>query len=264
MMCSRCTWAPNIANFGLVAGLEQRGCEIVIPTQGMPIGRQLQFYASPERDMSDREADVGRLYEILAAVEVRCGGKRELSHCNGHMGWPSRGALTSSLRRAICVRGREGPRVVRVGTHALRPSSSSLWGRLSQHRGSVGGSLPGGGNHRGSIFRLHVGTALLSSGDWPESIRSSWGVGGSASAETRTSEYPLERAVSDRIGAMPFLWVAVDDEPGASNSDRGVIERGAIALLSNVTPPATDPPSPGWLWHAVWPAMRFVGLAFGT
>jgi anti-sigma-K factor RskA len=37
---------------------------------------------------------------------------------------------------------------------------------------------------------------MLSSGDWPESIGITWGVGGSASTETRTAEYPLERAVS--------------------------------------------------------------------
>jgi hypothetical protein len=33
-----------------------------------------------------------------------------------------------------------------------------LWGRLSQHRGYIKG---GGGNHRGSIFRLIVGASLI-------------------------------------------------------------------------------------------------------
>ena len=69
------------------------------------------------------------------------------------------------------------PRVVRVGTHGLRPSHSTLWGRLSQHKGSVGGGMPGGGNHRGSVFRLHVGSALLQTSDWSEAIRASWSVG---------------------------------------------------------------------------------------
>jgi hypothetical protein len=51
-----------------------------------------------------------------------------------------------------------GGLVVRIGTHAVSVGSkSTLWGRLAQHRGS----LSGNGNHRGSIFRLWVGSALL-------------------------------------------------------------------------------------------------------
>ncbi|MGH7833514.1 MAG: hypothetical protein ACREQK_07705 [Candidatus Binatia bacterium] len=50
------------------------------------------------------------------------------------------------------------------------------------------------------------------------------------------------------IGAMPFLWLAIDDEAGPE-SLRGYIERNAIALLSNYNKQPTDPPSPGWLGH---------------
>ncbi len=152
------------------------------------------------------------------------------------------------------------PRVVRVGTHALRPSRSSLWGRLSQHKGNAGGSMPGGGNHRGSIFRLHVGTALLEAADWSESIRASWGVGSTATAAVRWAEYPLERGVSEHIGKLPFLWLAVDDAPGPE-SERGVIEAGAVALLSNFEREPIDPPSPGWLGRrAARPLVRESGL----
>ena len=45
---------------------------------------------------------------------------------------------------------------------------------------------------------------------------------------------------------MPFLWFAIDDVAGPQ-SDRGVIERNAIALLSNYNKPAIDPPSAEWL-----------------
>jgi hypothetical protein len=49
--------------------------------------------------------------------------------------------------------------IVRVGTHALETGSqTTLWKRLSQHRGQA---RSGSGNHRGSIFRLIVGTALI-------------------------------------------------------------------------------------------------------
>src|SRR5262249_47402680 len=112
----------------------------------------------------------------------------------------------------------------------------------------------------GSVFRRHVGSALLASGDWPAAVRTTWGVGGSASRETRAAEHTLEIAVSDYIGAMPFLWAAVADPPSVE-SDRGVVERGAIALLSNFNPPALDPASDTWLGtYADANAIRRSGL----
>jgi hypothetical protein len=54
--------------------------------------------------------------------------------------------------------------------------------------------------------------------------------------------------VSRVIGAMPFLWLAINDEPGAE-SLRGHIERNTIALLSNFGRKPLDPPSAGWLGH---------------
>ena len=150
-------------------------------------------------------------------------------------------------------------RVVRVGTHALRPSKTTLWQRLCQHKGSAGGALAGGGNHRGSVFRRHVGTALLASGEWPEAVRRSWLVGNTAKGLVRAAEHPLEVAVSERIGAMPFLWLEVDGPDG--QADRAAIERGAIALLSNFRREAVDPPSKGWLGrHAHAEDVRESGL----
>ena len=55
-----------------------------------------------------------------------------------------------------------GLRIVRVGTHALKAGSrTALWHRLSQHKGQ---ERSGGGNHRGSIFRLLVGSTLMKPG----------------------------------------------------------------------------------------------------
>jgi hypothetical protein len=137
-----------------------------------------------------------------------------------------------------------GPRIVRVGTHALMEGSGTkLWRRLSQHRGQ---QKTGGGNHRGSIFRLIVGTAVMARNghDLP-----SWGHGRNAPADVRAGESALECEVSKVICAMPFLWLAIDDEPGAE-SLRGYIERNAIALLSNFDKEPLDPPSTGWLGHS--------------
>ena len=134
-----------------------------------------------------------------------------------------------------------GPRIVRVGTHALKAGSKTkLWTRLKQHKGTV---RSGGGNHRGSIFRKIVGAALIQK----ESLEyPTWGKGDSAPREIRKYEQPLERKVSTMIGDMPFLWIAIEDEPGP-DSLRGYIERNAIALLSNYGKQPVDPPSPLWL-----------------
>jgi hypothetical protein len=59
---------------------------------------------------------------------------------------------------------------------------------------------------------------------------------------------------------MPFLWIAIDDAPGAQ-SQRGFIERNAIALLSNYERTPLDPASQGWLGlHCNRPRVRASGL----
>ena len=195
--------------------------------------------------MTSRVDDLNYFYSLMNELEVTCGGKRTLEISGRSSGWPTRGVYFFFEDGEVREDGIT-PRVVRVGTHGLRPSRSTLWGRLSQHRGTVGGQMPGGGNHRGSVFRLHVGSALLRTRQWPEGIATTWSVGSNAPREVRLVEYPLELAVSQQIRTMPLLWVNVPDEPRAE-SDRGVIERGAIGLLSNLGRNAIDPSSPTWL-----------------
>lgn len=135
-----------------------------------------------------------------------------------------------------------GPRVVRVGTHGLTSTSkATLRGRLGQHRGTRDGR----GNHRGSIFRLLVGTALLARSG---TACPSWGVGGSPPKPLPPSEVEVERLVSETIGQMRVTWLAIEDAPGPT-SLRGYIERNAIALLSGSREPSPDPPSSTWLGH---------------
>ena len=195
--------------------------------------------------MNTRTKELDRFYELIDELRIRCGGTRILAECNGRMSWPRRGVYLFFENGELRSDG-VTPRVVRVGTHGLRPSKSTLWGRLNQHKGHVGGSFAGGGNHRGSVFRRHVGSALLASGEWPDAVQASWPNGQNASRLVRATEHPLERAVTATIGSMPFLWLAVDDEP-SSTSDRGVIEVGSIALLSNIDRAAIDGPSDDWL-----------------
>ncbi len=200
----------------------------------------------------DRIAGTARFYELLARLERRVGGVRTLETCDGRMEWPRRGVYFFFEAGEERSGSGHGPRVVRIGTHALTATSrTSLWNRLSQHRGVA---RSGGGNHRGSIFRLIVGAALARRGD--SSLPLTWGTDsdpgaaarrfGMDRASVRDGEAGLERRVSAYIGRMPFLWLNVDDGPGP-DSRRGLIERNAIALLSHARTPAADAPSNRWL-----------------
>jgi hypothetical protein len=158
------------------------------------------------------------------------------------MAWPERGVYFFFEQGETRSKSDIAERVVRVGTHALTTSSqTTLWNRLYQHRGTV---TPKGGNHRGSIFRLLIGAALLARDGMNDCL--SWGQGNSADATTRRSEQAIEGRVSDYIGVMPFLWLDVD-EPTSAGTFRGYIERNSIALLSNFDKPAIDHPSVHWL-----------------
>lgn len=196
-----------------------------------------------------------RFYSILEALEKNVGGARKLAECSGRIIWPRRGVYFFRESGEQRADSGNGPRIVRVGTHALREGGSTrLWTRLSQHKGQKN---TGGGNHRGSIFRLLVGSSLIrqQAYDYP-----TWGDKSSAASDIRARELPLEREVSGVIGNMAFLWLAIDDESGPA-SLRGYIEKNAIALLSNYKKHPLDPPSPRWLGnHCDRERVRGAGL----
>ncbi len=107
------------------------------------------------------KSDLDLFYSLMTQLAEITNGMKLLSNCDGQMPWPTRGAYFFFEKDEIRQNG--DMRVVRVGTHALKTGSkTTLWNRLRQHRGNIGGVHPGGGNHRGSIFRLHVGTAIIS------------------------------------------------------------------------------------------------------
>ena len=202
-----------------------------------------------------RREDIIRFYTLLDEVETKLGGKRILANCHGKMSWPLRGVYFFFEPGEYRTTSGEGHRVVRIGTHALkRGAKGTLWRRLHQHRGTMKGTRAGGGNHRGSVFRLHVGTALINRHQWNERGVDAWSIGSSAPKEVRDTEVWIEKAVSEHIRSMPFLWLEIDDSPGPE-SMRGYIEKNAIALLSNHPHVGTsmesslciDPPSEEWL-----------------
>ena len=110
-------------------------------------------------ESNSKIANLARFYKAMERLESGVGGKRRLSNCNGRMDWPERGVYFFFENGEKRSHSSNGPRVVRVGTHAVSSGSrTTLWNRLSTHRGPA---KTGGGNHRGSIFRLLVGEALM-------------------------------------------------------------------------------------------------------
>jgi hypothetical protein len=209
---------------------------------------------------------LSRFYGLLNIQSAKIGGPVALSRLD-FTRLPQRGVYFFFEAGEVRSNSSNAPRVVRVGTHALTlGAKSTLGGWLRQHRGSS----HGGGNHRGSIFRLIVGRALIACGEAPACP--SWGVKGDARSaalalgmdlnELCHQERPLEQAVSKVIGAMPVLWLDVPDLP-SPGSLRGTIEQGAIALLSNAlcSDNPSDLPSLGWLGrHSDRPKVRASGL----
>lgn len=186
--------------------------------------------------------DIERFYSILARLRA----------------WPHQGECLREQSRQTVVptdgvyffqepgeyrAGEPGVlRIVRVGTHAVsQGSKATLWQRLRTHKGTKAG----GGNHRGSIFRKHVGAAIYAR-DGIDPTR--WNTGSSAPHAVRAQEAAHEKRVSAYLGAMPVFWVAVPGTSGPTNR-RAFIERNAIALLSNHLHP-TDKATDGWLGNS--------------
>lgn len=204
----------------------------------------------------DREAHLERFYTLLKRLENKI-GIRKLAYCHGRMDWPKRGLYFFLSPDEY----RDGfPRVTRVGTHAVsRGSSTTLWDRLITHRGTLRGKRANGGNHRGSIFRLRVGEAIIHR-DGLQDENPSWGRGSNAPSDVKADEHPMELRVSGYIRELPFLWLEVDDEPGP-DSDRPYIERNSIALLSNYGKTPIDERKKSWLGnHSPVDKIRRSGL----
>ncbi len=191
---------------------------------------------------SDRQSDIDEFYRILDQLAATMSGPRHLRECTDDSGCPPQGVyffFEDGEKRAD-----GSPRVVRVGTHALTATSTAtLWGRLRQHRGQLTGRNPGGGNHRASVFRRHVGAALIRRDNPPGDLLPSWLDRHRPPGQRASQETSIERAVSRHIVAMPLLWLNVP-----ARADRGYLESNSIALLSCLTG-SPDRPSTSWLGH---------------
>lgn len=225
---------------GVIEALRERGHCVNDPTAGLQIGKQLRWLSRIEENPS-RLCDLRRFYQLVQRLRDAQGGGRVLGECHGRMEWPDRGVYFLFEPGETCRFSRDCPRVVRVGTHMVSiGSKATLWNRLRNHRGTKAR----GGNHRGSIFRLHVGTAFLSL-QCEHPAAATWGQGQSAPKATQEREASLEKWVSSFIAKVRVCWLAVEDTAGP-RSDRAYLERNAIGLLAGPAGPL-DPPSRHWL-----------------
>ena len=188
-----------------------------------------------------RLSDLKKFYLIIEKLENKNIQKNLLSKSNGRQEWPTKGVYFFFEETEKRIDSGNGLRVTRVGTHAVKENSKrTLWNRLSDHKGTI---KTGGGNHRGSIFRLLIGTAIIRNKNlnFP-----TWGKGNSAKKYIKDNELGLERLVSRTIGDMPFLYISIDDK-SSKNSLRAYIEKNSIALLSNYNKNILDSASKDWL-----------------
>lgn len=247
-------WPPTDTNISIVVHNYPGQGSGSQYSRGVDLRELLRCDNNMHEYSQDKLNDIIRFYALMERLESCVGGKRMLATCDGRMDWPPRGVYFFFEDREVRSTSGVGPRVVRVGTHALSCGSRrTLWQRLREHRGPLREKYADGGNHRASIFRLHVGTAIINRDEMHGEGVESWGIGNSGT-EFREAEHWIEKMVSDHIREMPFLWLDVDDDPGPE-SLRAHIERNVIALLSNYphvgssdeSTKCIDPPSTQWL-----------------
>lgn len=220
---------------------EADGRETAAPMSALGIGSQVAWLQKVASEAT-RLAHMDRFYALLARVMAsNASVSRKLSKQTSASVRHERGIYFFFEEGEMRMTSPFQNRVVRIGTHAVSEGSkATLWNRLRTHRGGGDGL----GNHRGSIFRLHVGESLIRRGAL-EPIFTTWGKGQSASADVRLGEEEIELAVSQHIGEMAVSWLEIPDAASA-DSDRGYLERNLIALLAGHTGPL-DLPSADWL-----------------
>lgn len=188
--------------------------------------------------MKNSSADLDRFYELLGGLSASTEQGNPLATYTGKSELPAKGVYFFQEPNEYRADGAT-PRIVRVGTHAVSADSkATLWHRLRAHLGSRSGS----GHHRGSVFRRHVGKAILLR---DEIYLPSWGQGSVVPANVRadtvamTAEAAHELKVSEYIGKMRMMWIEVSDH-ASTDSMRAFIEKNAIALLSNMLNPIEE------------------------
>ncbi len=203
----------------------------------------------------DRPNKLAQFYRKLGVLKTQTGGPFYLSDVDGTMDWPHRGIyifFDESTDPEIDPVSEW--HITRIGTVGVsKGSSSSLWQRLRTHRGTTSGNYADGGNCRGSVFRLHIGNAIIED-EGLEDKYPHWGVphrqlpDNISTSEIRAQEHPLELRVSERIRNLPFLVIDIPGKPHA-DCDRARLEKNLIALVSHARRTNPHLKKDDWLGH---------------
>jgi len=156
----------------------------------------------------NREEIYEAVYEELDRLPLRKGKPRYDVPQNGLYFWYEEGE----------IRERSGQRITRVGTHK---KTNRLHARINEHFGSV--------SREGSVFRKHLGGALMRLNGEPESEVEMWyrkRKGNPRFNDPRFRNY--ERQVTDQAKAGSYRVLKVDDP-----NERLQLEEKLIALFSH-------------------------------
>jgi hypothetical protein len=188
-----------------------------------------------------RFQDVSKFYRMMQDLQLNSSQLRLFSECSGAMNWPKRGLYIYFRENENRLFSGNNLKVIRVGTHAVSLSSaSSLWQRIKTHQGN----LQGIGNHRSSVFRMHIGSSILAK----EKISlSSWGKNIEISKDQEKLELEIEREVTIYMNNMLISYLDIGDNP-SKNSDRAYLEQNIIGLLSGPIAPI-DIADESWLGY---------------
>jgi len=133
-------------------------------------------------------------------------------------------------------------RIVRVGTHR---KDGNFPGRIRQHYGNKGNLH---GNKNGSVFRLHIGGAIMRKQDPDDPRLPGW------LKHMGPSDADIENEVSSTLREN-FSFVCF---PVVTEEERLSLESGLISLLAQHP---LGKPSPSWLGkHSARPVIHCTGL----
>ena len=216
----------------------------------LPIGKKLKALGQVT-DPCQNQKYLDQMYGVIRRLAKKIEPKCLSDSLEGDM--PESGVYLFFDQSERRLKDLSQLRIVRVGTHGVAAGSkASLRNRMRTHFGTTSGE----GNHRSSVFRLHVGRSMINARY--EADIESWG-SATAHKDVLVNERSLEQAVSAYLGKLSVLLISV---PGQSekNNDRAYVEQNLIALLSNALKPL-DPPSHSWLGlHSAKPAIRKSGI----
>ena len=133
-------------------------------------------------------------------------------------------------------------RIVRIGTHR---KDGNFPGRIRQHYGNKGNLK---GSKKGSVFRLHLGGAIMRKQNPDDPRLPDW------LKHMGPNDANIEEEVSRTLRSN-FSFICF---PVETKEERLILESGLISLLAQY-PMAT--PSPQWLGqHSAQPIIRSTGL----